>query len=118
MQTTDYARTVILVTLSYKTEAGLTGEDCCGGNAEPTLGEEPVSVLDDGLHDGHHVYGRSCSHFGQTPVRTHAEEQRLQALDHERLRRAKITECFADIHTILAEDNGSQRSVLSSCVYK
>lgn len=50
---------------------------------------------------------------GHTP-----EEQRLQALDHEWLRRAKITECFADLHTILAEDNGSQRSVLSSCVYK
>lgn len=118
MQTTDYARTVILVTWSYKREAGLTGEYCCEGNAEPTLGEEPVSVLDDGLHDGHHVYGRSCSHFGQTPMWTHAEEQRLQALDHERLRRAKITERFADIHTILAEDNGFQRSVLSSCVYK
>lgn len=118
MQTTDYARTAILVTRSYKREAGLTGEDSCEGNAEPTLGEEPVSVLDDGLHDGHHVYGRSCSHFGQTPGWTHGGGQRLQALDREWLRRAKITECFADIHTILAEDNGSQRSVLSSCVYK
>lgn len=118
MQTTDYARTVILVTQNYKREAGLNGEDCCEGNAGPTLGEEPVSVLDDGLHDGHHVYGRSCSHFSQTPVWTHAEEQRLQALDHERPRRTKITECFADIHTILAEDNDSQRSALSSCVYK
>lgn len=77
MQTTDYARTVILATRSYKTEAGLTGEGCCEGNAEPTLREEPVSVLDDGLHDGHHVYRRSGSHFGQTPVRTHAEEKKL-----------------------------------------
>lgn len=62
-------------------------EECCRGEQGPTLGKEPVGVLDDGLYDGHHVHGGSCSHLSQTPVWTHVDEQKLDGI----LKEAQIT---------------------------
>lgn len=49
------------------------------GNPRLTLRKEPVSMLDNGLNNGHHVHRGSCSHLSQTPGCAYIDVQKLDA---------------------------------------